>query len=74
LDLDCCTEPEKYKCPVEVEVELPDCGHKVKKLCHVDTDLVSCSYPCEDRLQCGQSCESKCHKNNPDHLQVSTHT
>jgi hypothetical protein len=72
VDLHCCVEPEGYKCPVEVEAELLDCGHIVKKPCHMDTDLISCSYPCEDRLPCGHSCILRCHKSNdPDHLQVS---
>jgi hypothetical protein len=74
LDLYCCVEPEQYRCPVEVEAELLDCGHKVKKPCHMDTDLIPCLYPCEDRLPCGHSCRFNCHKkNDPDHLQVSTH-
>jgi hypothetical protein len=72
VDLHCCVEPEGYKCPVEVEAELLDCGHKVKKPCHMDIELFSCSYPCEDHLPCGHRCVRRCHKSNdPDHLQVS---
>jgi hypothetical protein len=74
VDLHCCVDPEQYKCLVEVEAELLDCGHKVKKPCHMNTDLIPCSYPCEDRLPCGHSCTFRCHKkDDPDHLQVSTH-
>jgi len=73
LDLYCYIDPEKHSCPIEVEVELPDCGHKVKKPCHMDVQLVKCSYPCEDHLPCGHSCVLKCHKmDDPEHLKVNT--
>ncbi|PNF18207.1 hypothetical protein B7P43_G18049, partial [Cryptotermes secundus] len=74
IDLRCCVDAEEYKCPVEVECELIDCGHKVKKPCHMDIDLIPCSYPCEDRLPCGHSCTLRCHKkDDPDHLQYQCH-
>jgi len=72
LNLSCYIDVEKYKCTVEVEAELPDCGHKVKKPCHMDIGLIPFSHPCEDRLPCGHSCNLKCHvKRDPDHLKVS---
>ena len=73
LDLYCYIDPEKHKCHIKVEVELPNCGHKVEKPCHMEVHLVNCLYPCEDRLPCGHSCVLKCHKlDDPDHLAVST--
>jgi hypothetical protein len=62
LELYCYTDPEKHECPIEVEVELPHCGHKVTKPCHMDVRLVKCTYPCEAYLPCGHSCMLNCHK------------
>ena len=59
------------RCTVEVDVDLPNCGHSVKKPCYMKLDEFQCTEPCEDRFPCGHSCVLRCHKiNDPDHLEV----
>lgn len=70
MNLYCFVDPVTHKCPVEVETELPACGHKVMKPCHVQVELFRCTHPCEERLPCGHSCMLRCHtQDDPDHLE-----
>ncbi|XP_069677368.1 NFX1-type zinc finger-containing protein 1-like [Periplaneta americana] len=70
MNLYCFVDPETYKCPVEIETELPACGHKVMKPCHAKVETFRCTHPCEERLPCGHSCMLRCHTHDdPDHLE-----
>ena len=70
-DVECGIDPSAYKCQTVIEVELPDCGHRVQKPCYRNLETFLCPHPCEDRLPCGHSCNDKCHtRNDPDHLKV----
>lgn len=59
-------------CGAIVDDILPACQHPIKRKCCQDPTEVSCSIPCEDRLDCGHACTDTCHKSkDPDHLDVS---
>ena len=72
LTLPCFRDHQTYSCPVEVRVVLEPCLHEVSKKCYLPLEEVRCTFPCEDRLECGHQCIKNCHKtDDPDHLQVS---
>ncbi|PSN32629.1 hypothetical protein C0J52_22378 [Blattella germanica] len=69
--LRCGVDFQTYKCQETVEVQLPDCGHKVKKPCHRSVNTFPCPMPCEYRPQCGHICSLNCHtRDDPDHLEI----
>ena len=72
VTLECSQDYEKYLCLEKVSVTLEKCSHNVKKKCYELLEKVECTFPCEDRLECGHQCVKNCHKNSdPDHLEVS---
>ncbi|XP_065220934.1 LOW QUALITY PROTEIN: NFX1-type zinc finger-containing protein 1-like [Planococcus citri] len=74
VTLQCFKDYEQYPCQVEITVTLESCSHEVKKKCHQSMDEVKCTFPCEDRLECGHQCVRTCHKtDDPDHLEFKCH-
>ncbi|XP_065226654.1 NFX1-type zinc finger-containing protein 1-like [Planococcus citri] len=70
VTLQCFKDYLQHPCQVEVSVVLEHCLHEVKKKCHQSIEEVHCTFPCEDRLECGHQCVKNCHKtNDPDHLE-----
>ncbi|KAJ9594037.1 hypothetical protein L9F63_014514, partial [Diploptera punctata] len=70
-NLECGINSTEYNCREIIEVELPICGHKVQKPCYRNIDNFPCSYPCENRLNCGHSCNLRCHtRDDLDHLEL----
>ncbi|XP_065213301.1 NFX1-type zinc finger-containing protein 1-like [Planococcus citri] len=68
--LRCFEDPLQYSCQVELSVLLESCSHEVKKKCYQSMEDVECTFPCEDRLECGHQCRKNCHKTeDPDHLE-----
>lgn len=47
-------------CPVEMEKEIPTCGHKQIVPCGVPVETFKCQKKCLERLPCGHLCPGKC--------------
>ncbi|KAK2561506.1 NFX1-type zinc finger-containing protein 1 [Acropora cervicornis] len=58
-----CNEPCAWSCAVEVEKQLPDCGHVAKVQCsRWDLENVPCQERCSKVLKCGHKCQNHCKK------------
>ena len=58
-----CNEPCAWSCAVEVEKQLPDCGHVAKVRCsRWDLENVPCQERCSKVLKCGHKCQNHCKK------------
>ena len=56
-----CNEPCAWSCTVEVEKQLPDCGHIARVQCsRWDLENVPCKERCSDILKCGHQCQKYC--------------
>ena len=47
-------------CPVEVEKEIPTCGHRQRVPCGTPEDTFKCQEKCYELLPCGHLCPGKC--------------
>lgn len=65
----CHQDPGQFRCKVEVEKTFTACKHTATVQCYVDPAKEQCPKICENRLECGHSCELKCHvKEDPEHI------
>ena len=55
-----CWEVCEQNCEIEVEKELPICGHTMLVRCDTDPVMLKCQKRCEKDLSCGHRCQSKC--------------
>ncbi|XP_015758492.1 PREDICTED: NFX1-type zinc finger-containing protein 1-like isoform X3 [Acropora digitifera] len=56
-----CNEPCAWSCAVEVDKQLPDCGHVAKVQCsRWDLENVPCQERCSKILKCGHRCQNHC--------------
>ena len=55
-----CWEVCEQNCEIEVEKELPICGHTVLVRCDTNPVMLKCQKRCEKDLSCGHRCQSKC--------------
>ena len=55
-----CWEVCEQNCEIEVEKELPICGHTMLVRCDTNPVMLKCQKRCEKDLSCGHRCQSKC--------------
>ena len=55
-----CWEVCEQNCEIEVEKELPICGHTMLVRCDTNPVMLKCQKWCEKDLSCGHRCQSKC--------------
>ena len=55
-----CWEVCEQNCEIEVEKELPICGHTMLVRCDTNPVMLKCQKQCEKDLSCGHRCQSKC--------------
>ena len=55
-----CWEVCEQNCEIEVEKELPICGHTMLVRCDTNPVFLKCQKRCEKDLSCGHRCQSKC--------------
>ena len=55
-----CWEVCEQNCEIEVEKELPICGHTMLVRCDTNPVMLKCQKRCEKDLSCGHGCQSKC--------------
>ena len=63
-----CCEPHTIICE-ELVLKGKSCGHTLSVQCHEDVESVTCTKPCEFRLECGHLCRRKC---SEPHSEVCT--
>ena len=55
-----CWEVCEQNCEIEVEKQLPICGHTMLVRCDTNPVMLKCQKWCEKNLSCGHRCQSKC--------------
>ncbi|KAE8749845.1 hypothetical protein FOCC_FOCC003313 [Frankliniella occidentalis] len=72
----CHRDPDDHDCQVQVQVQLPDCGHPLVVKCCKRTDPASlvCGVPCPYRRDCGHACDRNCHVLDDPRHEVSVCT
>ena len=55
-----CWEVCEQTCEIEVEKQLPICGHTMLVRCDTNPVMLKCQKRCEKNLSCGHRCQSKC--------------
>ena len=55
-----CWEVCEQNCEIEVEKQLPNCGHTMLVRCDTNPERIKCQKPCEKDLPCGHRCQRKC--------------
>ena len=55
-----CWEVCEQNCEIEVEKQLPFCGHTMLVRCDTNPVMLKCQKRCEKNLSCGHRCQSKC--------------
>ena len=58
-------------CQIEMTKEMAKCGHLQKMPCSVEPIMWRCKVPCEDILDCGHKCRSKCSGSHKCRIQVT---
>ncbi|KAG1649332.1 NFX1-type zinc finger-containing protein 1 [Nymphon striatum] len=68
----CYLDPEEFDCPIVVSRKIPSCGHKQNMACSDDLHTFVCKARCEEKLDCGHSCQNKCGEECPEECSVTT--
>ena len=55
-----CWEVCEQNCEIEVEKQLPFCGHTMLVRCDTNPIMIKCIKQCEKYLPCGHRCQRKC--------------
>ena len=55
-----CWEVCEQNCEIEVEKQLPFCGHTMLVRCDTNPIMIKCIKQCEKYLSCGHRCQRKC--------------
>ena len=55
-----CWEVCEQNCEIEVEKQLPNCGHTMLVRCDTNPERIKCQKRCEKDLPCGHRCQRKC--------------
>ena len=55
-----CWEVCEQNCEIEVEKQLPICGHTMLVRCDTNPERIKCQKRCEKDLRCGHRCQRKC--------------
>ncbi|XP_046847639.1 uncharacterized protein LOC124441242 [Xenia sp. Carnegie-2017] len=58
--LSCFPRHNHFKCQVSVRDTFPDCGHYVKRKCHMNIDQLNCQTKVTVKLDCGHKIKKKC--------------
>ena len=57
---DCCHDGICNKCGIQIDKEIPGCGHPIKMRCDQTPKREDCTFPCKNILSCSHMCTGTC--------------